>query len=131
MTFFDVLNNVLYNKKTDTKILYDGIEEYSPFMINRWCSMHSPDVCCLVNITTNRLHSIFDDKLSQYKLHLNVIPRVNRKRINYIKKTKPVDKKDEAEQELIDALAHELELSKKEINMCIQYEREHRPTSTD
>ena len=34
MNFFDVLNNVLYNKKNDNKILYDGIEEFSPFMIN-------------------------------------------------------------------------------------------------
>ena len=131
MNFFDVLNNVLYNKKNDNKILYDGIEEFSPFMINRWCSMHSPHMCNLVNVTTNKLHNIFDDKLLQYKMFINMIPRQDRRRIKYIKKTKQVDSSSEEETELIDALSRELEISKKEINMYIQYEREHRPTSTD
>ena len=131
MNFFDVLNNVLYNKKNDNKILYDGIEEFSPFKINGWSSMHSPHMCNLIHVTTNKLHSIFDDKLLQYKMFINMIPRQDRRRIKYIKKTKQVDSSSEEETELIDALSRELELSKKEINMYIQYEREHRPTSTD
>jgi hypothetical protein len=129
MNFFDVLNNVLYNKKTDTKILYNGIEEFSPFMLNRWCSMYNNDICSLINVTTNRLHNVFEDKLTQYKLFLNVIPRLDRRRIQYIKKVKPEVVDDE--QEMTSTLARELELSEKEINMYIQYEREHRSTSTD
>ena len=129
MNFFDVLNNVLYNKKTDTKILYNGIEEFSSFMLNRWCSMYNDDMCSLINVTTNRLHNVFEDKLTQYKLLLNVIPRLDRRRIQYIKKVKPEDVDDE--QEMTSTLARELELSEREINMYIPYEREHRSTSTD
>jgi len=129
--FFNILNNVLYNKKVEPKILYDGIEEFSPFMLNRWCSMYSGDMCNLINVTTNKLHNIFEDKITQYKLFMHIIPRQSRKRINYLKKTKPADKDDDAEQEMIDTVARELELSRKEISMYIQYEREHRSTDSD
>ena len=127
--FFDSLNNILFNKNTAEKKIQEDLEEFSPFMINRWASMYNGSVCTLINSTTNRFTSIFEDNTRVYKMFLHIIPRLGRKRINYIKKKKI--EVDEEDQELIDTLAHELELSKKEINMYIQYEREHRPTSTD
>jgi hypothetical protein len=127
--FFDLLNNVLFNKNTSEKKLREGLDELSPFMINRWGSMYDGNVCVLINATTNRFASIFEDKMRIYRMFLHIIPRLGRKRINYIKKKKV--ETDEEDQELIDTLSRELELSKKEINMYIQYEREHRPTSTD
>ena len=127
--FFDSLNNILFNKNTSEKRVQEDLEEFSPFMINRWGSMYDGNTCTLINATTNRFTSIFEDKMRIYKMFLYIIPRLGRKRINYIKKKKV--ELDEEDQELIDTLAHELELSKKEINMYIQYEREHRPTSPD
>ena len=113
--FFDLLNNVLFNKNTSEKKLREGLDELSPFMINRWGSMYDGNVCVLINATTNRFASIFEDKMRIYRMFLHIIPRLGRKRINYIKKKKV--ETDEEDQELIDTLSRELELSKKEINM--------------
>ena len=132
MTFFNTLNDVLFYKKGDKLDNIDHYTDFSPFLINRWCSMYSPDMCRIVNDTMNRYHSLFEDKQQMYKLYLNLLPRVSQKYIRYIKKKKvDKDKVDTEELERVAAIAQGLELSKREINNYIKYEREHRPTSTD
>ena len=89
-------------------------------------------MCSIINDTMNRYHSLFDDKRQMYKLYLNLLPKVSSKYIRYIKKKKvDKDKVDTEEEERVNALAKGLELSKREINTYIKYEREHRPTSTN
>ena len=132
MTFFNTLNDVLFYKKGDKLDNIDHYTDFSPFLINRWCSMYSPDMCRIVNDTMNRYHSLFEDKQQMYKLYLNLLPRVSQKYIRYIKKKKvDKDKVDTEELERVAAIAQGLELSKREINNYIEYEREHRPTSTN
>lgn len=124
--FFDTLNNTLFNKNKDIKSLRDTSEDFSMFMMNRWASMYDGNMCNFINMTTNKLHSVFDDKLSQYRLSINCIPRLKRKHIRYIKKVK---QEQQDVDDNIDVLAQELELSKREINIYIN-EHKHRPTST-
>lgn len=129
--FFDVLNNVLFDKQTDKIHDVDSIEQFSPYMLNRWASMHSKDMCHIINDTTNRYHSLFDDKETMYKMYIHLLPRVNKKYIKYIKKNKTENTKEsEDSQDKIDALSSQLELSKKEISNYIKYDSEHRSTNT-
>lgn len=128
--FFDILNNVLYNKKSDDHTLSTHEAEFSAFMLNRWCSMHSDQACNLINITTNKYCTLFEDKKLTYKMYIHMLPAMRSKRINYIKKIKNSDASDD-DQLLIDQLACNVELSKREINNNIQHERQYRPTSTD
>lgn len=128
--FFETLNNILFEKNTSKISDVDAIEQFSPYMINRWCSMYSPDMCHIVNTTTNRYHRLFDDKETMYKMYLNLLPRVNKRYIKYIKKNK-TDKTDESESEQqVELLSRTLELSKREISNYIQHDSKHRPTET-
>lgn len=132
MTFFNTLNDILFKKKGNQLNNVDHYKDFSPFLINRYASMHSPNMCKIINDTTNRYHSLFEDKRQMYKLYVHLLPKLPQTFIRYIKKKK-VDKDtiDVEEVERLDALAKGLELSKKEISTYIQYEREHRSTSTD
>jgi hypothetical protein len=132
VTFFNTLNDILFYKKGNQLSNVDNYNDFSPFLVNRWVSMYSPNMCNIVNDTMNRYHSLFDDKRQMYRLYLNLLPRVSSKYIRYIKKKKvDKDKVDTEEEERVSALAKGLELSKREINNYINYEREHRSTSTD
>ena len=129
MAFFDVINDILFHKRGDKLDNVDHYADFSPFLVNRWCSMYSPNMCHIINQTMNRYHSLFEDKRLMYKLYLSIVPRVNQRFIRYIKKPK----KDPVEDDQDDTptIARGLELSEREINMYIQYEREHRSTNTD
>lgn len=129
--FFDILNNTLYNKKTDSKTINEHEAEFSSFMINRWYSMHSNDACQIINVTTNKFCTLFENKSQTYKMFLHMLPKLTRKRINYIKKVKSNNDEDDDSDSQTSLLAGQLELSKREINNYIQYEQEHRPTSTN
>jgi hypothetical protein len=68
----------------------------------------------IVNETSNRLGYRLQDNENWYKLFLTIIPRNVYKKINYLKKTKK-SKVSTLDQEKIDALAYNLEMSKKEV----------------
>ena len=130
MTFFNVLNDIVFYKKGDQLNNVDYYGDFSPFLINRWVSMYSPNMCRVINDTMNRYHSLFEDKSQLYKLYINLLPKQPQKYIRYIKKVKK-EESDEGEDDQIELLAKSVELSKREINMYIAYEREHRLTNTD
>lgn len=127
--FFDTLNNILFEKNSSKITDVDALEQFSPYMINRWCSMYSPDMCHIVNDTTNRYHRLFDDKETMYKLYLNLLPRVNKRYIKYLKKNKQEKQTQDDQQQQVDLLSRTLELSKREISNYIN-DSEHRPTNT-
>lgn len=129
--FFETLNNILFEKDSSKITDVDALEQFSPYMINRWCSMYSSDMCHIVNETTNRYHRLFDDKETMYKMYINLLPHVNKRYIKYIKKKKQ-DKSETVDQdEQIDLLSRTLELSKREISNYIQHDSKHRSTNTD
>ena len=90
----------------------DDESAFNMYMINRWVSMYSPNMAVVVNNTTNRLHSVFETKQDYYKFISNVFPKVRRKHIAYIKKTK---KDTDTENDNLKIIAKRLELSEREI----------------
>ena len=125
---FDTIDKILHNKKPIN--INIGDESVHPYIMNRWLSMYSPEIAMLINNTGNWLYSVFDDNDSKYfKFLQRFLPRVARKRIYYIKKAKKPE--PEKTDDPVDILAHSLELSKKEIKLLVEYERQHRPTNTD
>ena len=116
-TIFDYINDILYHKKGDLLSNVEHESGYNPYMINRWLSMYSPQIANLINLTSNRLYSVFETKSESYKFLLKVLPKSKPRRIGYIKKVKK-EKKDELD--VIETLASSLELSKREINLYIK-----------
>ena len=127
---FEVLDRILHSKK---KINHNtGDEPVHPYIINRWISMYSTELCTVINNTGNWLYSVFDDHDQYFKFLQRFIPRVANRRIHYIKKAKKQPDKSEHDMlENVDMLSHHLELSKREIKCLIEYERQHRPTSSN
>ena len=125
---FDTIDKILHNKKPIN--INIGDESIHPYIMNRWLSMYSPQIALLVNNTGNWLYSVFGEDTSKYfKFLQQFLPRVAQKRIFYIKKAKPNKTVDDTDN--VDILAQGLELSKREIKLLVEYERQHRPTNTD
>jgi hypothetical protein len=131
VTFFDVINDILFHKRGDKLNNVDHDQHMVPFLLNRWISMHSPALCRYVNDTMNRYIGLFDDKRDMYRAYLNIIPKVNKKFIRYIKKTKVEPVEPDVDAPDVSLIARELELSEREINMYIQHECQHRSTNTN
>jgi hypothetical protein len=117
MTIFDFISSVLFTKKKSCLNSVDEESEFSPFMLNRWCSMYSTTTATFSNII-NKYIGVFENKKDLYSLFVAVMPKVSSKRISYIKKVKE-DKKDANSD--IEFLANNLELSKREIAEYIAF----------
>lgn len=116
MTIFDIITNITsLKKKTDISV--EEEREYQFFLINRWLSMHSGEVATIVNETSNRYWMCLS-KDEQNKFLINVIPRMRYKKIEYIKKVK---KEKTKEDENLEMLARNLELSQREIKMYAEH----------
>lgn len=114
---FDQLNDLLFTKERKCMDNVDHESDYSPYMINRWISMYSPELAHVINNTVNWTYQVFETKSEHYNFLHTVIPRVNRKRINYIKKTKR-DKESKPEHD-VSMLAKSMELSQREIQTML------------
>ena len=111
MTIFDYLGDILVKKKGDLPI-----EEYVPFLINRWLSFSSSEAANAINQTVNSFGNI--DKNVHYKLLIAAFPKFNRMpMINYIKKVKL--EKEEKDNK-IELLASNMELSQREIKQLLE-----------
>lgn len=115
MTIFDFIASALFTKKKTCLNTVDEEGEFSPFMLNRWCSMYSPSVALYSN-ALNKYLGIFESKKDLYNLFIAVLPKVASKRITYIKKIK--EEKTE-EDENIPLIAENTELSQREIKQYI------------
>lgn len=126
---FDLLDRLLHSKKQLNNNL--GDETVHPYIVNRWISMYSTELCTVINNTGNWLYSVFETHDQYFKFLQKFIPRVATRRIHYIKKTKkqPTDHKDQDNE--IKVLSNNLELSTKEIKCLLEYERQHRPTDSN
>jgi len=119
MNIFDFTNDIFFSKKGDKLDNIADQGEYSPYMINRWCSMYSPSVAIIINETVNMYWRVFETKQQHYKYLVNVIPKHRRKRISYI--SKPKEKKaGTVDKEVLKAIASNYELSIREVKEMIQ-----------
>ena len=116
MTIFDIIGDILFNKKGILQTV-DQESEFQPYIVNRWLSMYSPLIAKHANIL-NKYQGIFDNKKDLYNLFLAVFPKVPFKKISYIKKVK---EKKEEQDENIKVVARNLELSEREIKQYIAF----------
>jgi len=106
MTVFDYLKDIVVTKRGDL-----SLQEYSPYMINRWLSFMNPQFSSLLN-ECNR-QQLLEDKALHYKTVIALVPRRKHlPRFSYIKK---VQEKKTEEDKRIEAMAQSLEISKREI----------------
>ena len=117
MNIFDFITSVLFTKKKNCLNSVDEEGEFSPYMLNRWCSMYSTSTASISNIL-NRYLSVFPEKKDLYSLFVAVMPKVSSRRISYIKKVKEEKKEENSD---IEMLAINLELSQREINQYIAF----------
>jgi hypothetical protein len=111
VTIFDYLGDILVKKKGDLPV-----EEYVPFMINRWLSFSSNEAANAINQTVNSLGNL--DKNIHYKLLISAFPKFGRMpMINYIKKVK-IEKEEKDNK--IELLASNMELSQREIKQLLE-----------
>jgi len=77
---FDYLKDLVVNKKGNLTL-----NDYIPFLINRWLSFMSPQVSFLLNQTVNVYSNL--DKEQHYKFLLAAFPKLKYlPRLKYIKK---------------------------------------------
>jgi len=117
MLLFDFIRDIVFRKKGNLLDNPDAENEFQPFMMQRWLSMHSPDLAKVINLTTNKLWSIYETKKDWYKDFLAFVPKTYNKKIKYIKKKK--EKVDKEEQEVIEFLARTKEMSKREVQLYL------------
>jgi hypothetical protein len=116
---FDYLNKVLFKTKgPDTSNIRES-EEFVPYMIQRWGSMHSPEIANLINETSNRHWPALSDKEMWFNYMHGVIPNCRFKRISYIKKKKDTEEKTK-NKDNVNKVANNLEISSREVNQYIE-----------
>lgn len=114
-TIFNFIDSVLFNKRKLNSI-NEGETQFNLYMVNRWCSMYSPDISQIINETANRYSQTFLNKQEQYDFIFNLYPKVKKRRIEYFKKNKERDKEEKEDDEDI-LLAKSMELSVREIKL--------------
>ena len=105
MTIFDYIKDITVTKRGDLPL-----DQYMPFLVNRWLSFINPTVCSNINQINSK--TLLEDKEMHYKMMLSLFPKMKYcPRINYIKKVKE-DEKDEDIR--IKVIAENLEISTRE-----------------
>ena len=110
-TIFDFIEATIFTKNAELLQSTDDEKEFSPFMVNRWVSMYSPEMANVINETTNRYSTIFESKKDLYNFYVTILPKVNFKRISYIKKTA----KEDSEIKNLDLIAKTQQISQREV----------------
>jgi hypothetical protein len=111
MSFFDILRSLLFTKKTAEDLCSEGLQQFTPYMVNRWISFYDNSKTIFINETFNKFASLFEDKNEMYKLYVNLIPQSKFKKINYIKKKKETQDENPS----VAVIAKNNMLSKREI----------------
>jgi len=118
MTIFDFISNILFTKKQKFLDNIDSASEFSPFILNRWISMYSPEIVPLCN-AINRYLGVFENKTELYSLFFSVFNKQPSKKINYFKKNKE-QKQENNDLDLYKKIANSKELSFREIKEYVE-----------
>lgn len=86
MEIFDFINNILFFKKKKVVVNCDDRKKYNSFLVNRWVSMSDGSNAKMINESVNKINFLDNDPELQYKFLLNVLPKSQYKKIEYIKK---------------------------------------------
>lgn len=121
---FDNINNILYKPKGSEEFK-DETGKFVPYLVQRWCSMHSPSMAFLINQTSNQVWSIFENNESWYQYLHGILPKAKFKRINYIKKKKDESKKTDTIS--LQKVAAHREISSREVSQYVEIFNLHIP----
>lgn len=91
------------------------LEDYIPYLINRWLSFVAPQICSAVNESVNSLGNI--SKEHHYKLLLKLYPKSKVPFIKYVKKIKEEKTKED---DKIILLASNMEMSERETKLLLE-----------
>lgn len=112
MTIFDYLKDIVVTKKGNLPL-----DQYVPFLVNRWLSFLNPTVCEMISLSMNS-KILLENKELHYKTVIALFPKMKYcPRINYIKKVKEEEEQDEDIR--ISILAQNLEISKREALLLV------------
>jgi len=81
--------------------------------------MHSPECAFIVNEYNNKWWSVLQNKNDWYRFNLSVIPRYRPSKLSYIKKSSKEKKVVSDDNKVYEILAHNLELSIREVKSYI------------
>lgn len=116
---FDFLKDITYRKQGDLLDNPENESEFVPYLISRWLSMQSSDMLNLLNNTTNKLYTVFENKKEWYNMFLCIIPKSYFKNVKYIKKTKK-EKVTDNYDDVIEFLAKNQQISQREVELYIK-----------
>lgn len=91
------------------------LDDYIPYLVNRWLSFIAPQICNAVNESVNALGNI--SKEHHYKLLLKLYPKSKVPFIKYVKKVKEDKTKED---DKVDMLASNMEMSKRETKLLLE-----------
>jgi len=115
VTIFDYLKDIIVTKQGNLPL-----DQYVPFLVNRWLSFLNPTVCEMINLNINN-KTLLENKELHYKMVIALFPKMKYcPKINYIKKVK---EKEQDEDVRISILAQNLEISKREALFLFSWDR--------
>lgn len=116
VNIFDYIKDILFQKKKKFVNCSDEQLDFSPFMLQRWCSMSNKDAALILNETTNKWLTLATSKQHFYSLLVEVLPKQKQKKVAYIKKPTNSNK----EEYDISSISNNLELSKREVKILLK-----------
>lgn len=120
MTIFDIINLLLFSKRTDFEELdQESLNTFQPFLLNRWMSFYNKTQATFINETLNKYAGVFQDKTDAYRFYYNLIPRQKFGRIQYIKKQKNTETNNTPVLQ-----ARGVNISQREINLYIELQKQ-------
>lgn len=90
---FEAINYILHEKNLED-LDNDIMASFVPYMVARYFSFYDSKYVNYVNDTINSYGRIFKTKEDTFRFFDNVIPKVKRKKIPYVKKAKEEKKAD-------------------------------------
>ena len=84
---------MLFEKKSE--MTNELLEEFSPYMVTRYLSFYDKDLLKYANETLNVYGQIFNTEEEKFRFFENVIPKLKRKKIEYVTKKRLTKEKDE------------------------------------
>lgn len=116
INIFDYIKDILFQKKKKFANAAEDQLNFSPFMLQRWCSMASKDATLIINETTNKWLMTGMHKQYFYKTLIEVLPKHKQKKVAYIKKATNSSK----EEYDIASISNTAELSQREIKNSLK-----------
>ena len=87
MSIFDLIKLLFFNvKRVNDDTSAEQLQQFSPFMLNRWFSFYGKPQAIFTNEVLNKYGIIFEDKYDQFNFYKNISVRVTPKMIKYVKK---------------------------------------------